>query len=179
MVVGSRTKPGAQIPFIRRPAKAIVAWLANTLVGMKIPDNNSGMRIFKRELVEEFMHLYPRGFSFTLTITLAALTNDYIVAFVPIDYFKRQGTSSLSSGMNGLKNFVGFLGIVVRVITYFRPLRFFAWPSLFITLFGIGSIVYTIMEDRNVSDLGILLLITGLLLGIFGLLADIAVRNRR
>ena len=63
MVVGARTKKGAKIPLIRRPAKMIVNALANTLTGTKIPDNNSGMRVFTRELGERFMHLYPQRFS--------------------------------------------------------------------------------------------------------------------
>ncbi|MDO8648434.1 MAG: glycosyltransferase family 2 protein [Candidatus Peregrinibacteria bacterium] len=178
MVVGARTKRGVQIPLIRRPAKAVLNILANALSGMRIPDLNSGMRIFTRELAERFMHLYPQRFSFTITITLAALTNDYIVSYVPIDYYTRKGKSTLSSGMNGLKNFVNFLGIVVRIITYFRPLRFFIWPSLALLAAGTIMIVHTLRTESNVSDSGMLLLLTGLQIGLFGLLAEVVVRNR-
>ncbi|MDP7477267.1 MAG: glycosyltransferase family 2 protein, partial [Candidatus Peribacteraceae bacterium] len=95
MVVGARTKKGACIPLIRKPAKWVINRLVNWVCGMKIPDNNSGMRIFKKSMAEQFMHLYPQGFSFTITITLAAITSDYIVQYVPIDYFKRKGSSSM------------------------------------------------------------------------------------
>lgn len=178
MIVGARTKQGVQIPLIRRPAKWIVSLLANTLTGIDIPDLNSGMRIFTRELAERFMHLYPQKFSFTITITLAALTNDYIVVYHPIDYFKRIGKSTLSSGFNGIKNFVNFLGLIIRIVTYFRPLKFFAWPSLLLTILGIGIILQTLLIDRNISDAGLLLLLTGIQIGFFGLLAEAIVRNR-
>src|SRR5947209_6944767 len=112
MVVGARTKKGVHIPFIRRPAKAVINGLARLLTGMKIPDLNSGMRIFTRELAERFMYLYPQGFSFTITITLAALTNDYMVQYVPIDYHKRLGKSTLSSGWNGLWHFTSFFSLI-------------------------------------------------------------------
>ena len=178
MVVGARTKKGVQIPLVRRPAKWIVNALANTLAGIRIPDLNSGMRVFSRELAERFMHLYPQRFSFTITITLAALTNDYIVRYVPVDYHKRTGKSTLSSGMNGLKNFMNFLGLIIRIVTYFRPLKFFIWPSLLLVIAGAATIVTTIVTQRNISDSGMLMLLTGLQIGLFGLLAEVVVRNR-
>ncbi|MBU0766637.1 glycosyltransferase family 2 protein [Patescibacteria group bacterium] len=179
MVIGARIKKGVKIPLVRRPAKAIVALLANTLTGIKIPDNNSGMRIFTRELGEKFMHLYPQRFSFTMTLTVAALTNDYSVEFVPIDYFKRVGKSSLSSGFNGIRNFLGFLGLIIRITTYFRPLRFFAWPSAILMLSGFGMMIDTIILNENISDAGMLLLLTGLQIGLFGILAEVIVRYQR
>jgi glycosyltransferase involved in cell wall biosynthesis len=179
MVIGARTKKGVQIPLIRRPAKAVVSMLANILTGMKIPDVNSGLRVFRRELGERFMHLYPQRFSFAITITLAGITSDYIVLFHPIDYFKRTGNSSLSAGFNGLRNFIGFLGIIVRIVTYFRPLKFFAWPSVLIMLAGLGLIVHTVRADSNVSDAGLLLMLSGIQIGLFGLLAEVVVRSRQ
>lgn len=179
MVIGSRTKKGVQIPLVRRPAKWIVNKLVNWVAGTKVPDNNSGMRIFTRSLAMEFMHLYPQGFSFTITITLAALTSDYLVVYVPIDYFKRKGSSSLSSGFNGLKNFLFFIGLIMRITTYFRPLRFFVWPAIILFLFGFGYGIHTLLNESNISDAGMLLTLTGLQIGLFGMLAEVVVRQGR
>ena len=178
MVVGARTNKGVQIPLVRRPAKWIVNMLANMLTGMRIPDVNSGMRIFTREFVVRFLHICPQKFSFTITTTLAALTNDYLVEFVPIDYLKRQGKSTLSSGMNGIKNFIGFLGLIIRITTYFRPLRFFLIPSVFLIVFGAAVVAYTLWTEQNVSDSGMLMLLTGFQIGLFGMLAEVVVRYR-
>lgn len=177
MVVGARVN-GSSIPWTRRPAKAVVGWLSNWLTGMKIPDVNSGLRVLKRELAERFMHLFPQRFSLTLTLTLAALTSDYIVLFEPIEYFKREGTSMLG-GARGPYNFVNFLSIVIRIVTYFRPLRFFIWPTVILLLFGIIMSVYdqlTIHEFSNTSER---LLLSGLQVGLFGLLAEVVVRSRK
>jgi len=179
MVVGARTKKGVKIPLIRKPAKAIVAFLANSLTGIRIPDNNSGMRIFTRSLAERFMHIYPQRFSFTITITLASLTNGYEVEYVPIDYFKRVGKSSLSSGLNGFKNFISFLGLIIRITTYFRPLKFFAWPSTLLLIAGLITMINTLATDSNISDTGLLLFLSGLQIGLFGLLAEVVVRHRQ
>jgi glycosyltransferase involved in cell wall biosynthesis len=178
MVVGARTKSGAHIPLVRRPAKAIVAWLANLLISTRVPDVNSGLRVFRRDLAEQFMHLYPTRFSFTITITLAALSSDHHVVFVPIDYFERKGRSTLDSHVSGIANFLAFLGIVVRIVTYFRPLRFFVWPSAFLTLTGLGILAYTVATEHNVTDSGLLFLLAGLQVGLFGLLADVVARTR-
>ena len=177
MVVGARTKKGAKIPLIRRPAKFVVNSLANSLTGMKIPDLNSGLRVFRRDLAERFMHLYPQRFSFTITITLAALTNDYMVEYIPIDYFKRKGKSTMS-GWNGLKTFFNFLSLIIRITTYFRPLKFFAWPSMILMISGLLTAIYTLIQESNISDTGVLLLMTGLQIGLFGLLAEVVVRHR-
>jgi len=177
MVVGARTKKGVKIPLMRKPAKAIVALLANLLTGERIPDNNSGMRVFKRDLAEAFMHIYPSRFSFTITITLAALTSGYLVEFVPIDYFKRRGKSSMSTGFNGVTNFLGFLGLIIRITTYFRPLRFFLWPGTLLMIAGLASAIYTLITNANISDAGMLLLLTGLQIGLFGLLAEVVVHQ--
>jgi glycosyltransferase involved in cell wall biosynthesis len=178
MVIGAREAGSAAISRARRPAKAIVSWLANALTGTRIPDVNSGLRVFHRDLAERFMNLYPQRFSFTITITLAALTNHYIVDFLPIAFFKRTGKSTLGSGLNGLWNFVAFLGIIVRMVVHFRPLRFFVWPSLALVLGGATIVAYTLATERNISDVGVLCLLAGLQVGLFGLLADAVVRSR-
>src|SRR5262249_45071697 len=178
MVVGARKPGSAVIPLSRRPAKAIVSWLANTLTATRIPDVNSGMRVFRRDLAERFMNLYPQRFSFTITITLAALTNHYIVDYRPIDFFKRTGQSMLGRGLNGFWNFLEFLGIIVRIVVHFRPLRFFIWPSLALVLLGSVSLWYTLITRHEITDNAVLCLLAGFQVGLFGLLADAVVRSR-
>ena len=89
MVVGARVGKKVKIPIIRIPAKWFINKIANYLSGTKIPDLNSGLRIIKKGFIEKYMHLLPDGFSFTTTITLALLTNNYRVGYIPIDYYKR------------------------------------------------------------------------------------------
>ena len=179
MVVGARTKRGVRIPWNRRPAKAVIGLLANFLVGERIPDINSGLRIFTRELFDKFTHLYPDGFSLHMTITLGALTNGYRVLFEPIDYFNRLGPSTMSSGLNGVKHFIGFLGLIVRIVTYFRPLKFFVLPSVFCIVGGVLLTMYTFAVRYDVTETALLLIIVGIQIGFFGLLADVLVRHQQ
>ena len=48
MVVGARTGDNVKIPLIRKPAKWFIGKLANYVTGKKIPDINSGLRVFKK-----------------------------------------------------------------------------------------------------------------------------------
>jgi len=99
--------------------------------------------------------------------------------FVPIDYFKRRGKSSLSQGFNGIRNFLTFLSLIIRIITYFRPLRFFVWPAVVLLVTGTAYTGYTVFFQDNISDAGVLVLLTGLQIGLFGLLAEVVVRQGR
>ncbi len=173
MVVGERA--GKNVPNMRKPAKAIIGLLANILTGKKIPDLNSGFRVFRKEVAMQFMHLYPSGFSFTITITLACLTNSHTVKYVPIEYSKRQGKSAI----NPIRDFVGFLTLIVRILTYFEPLKFFLTPAILLILAGIGYGAYQLATISNIAQLPVLLVLAGLQIGLLGLVADLIVKSRR
>lgn len=132
MVVGQREK--LNIPLIRRPAKYCLTQLANYLTRTKIPDLNSGLRVFRRELVERFINILPDTFSFTTTITLATLTNNLNVLYTPIQYHKRSGSSKI----HPIKDTLLFIQLIVRTMIFFDPLRVFVPLSLILFLIGVG-----------------------------------------
>jgi glycosyltransferase involved in cell wall biosynthesis len=86
MAVGARLGENVSIPLLRRPPKWVLRKLASFLAGTEIPDLNSGLRAFRRELVLAYRPILPQGFSFTTTITLAALTNAHRVDYIEVDY---------------------------------------------------------------------------------------------
>lgn len=175
MVVGARTGQHVKIPFIRRPAKWMVNQLANYLSGYKIPDLNSGLRIFRRELAERFFPLFPDGFSFTTTITVSSLSNGYVVKFVPINYFKRVGSSSISP----LRDFFGFIFLVIRLVTYFKPLNVFIPPALVLFLLGFGKAIRDYVLTNAFGVGSSLAMLTGVQLAFLGLLADLILRRTK
>jgi len=56
MVVGARTGEHVQIPLIRKPGKWLINKLADCLSGSKIPDLNSGLRVFKKKVVDKLLN---------------------------------------------------------------------------------------------------------------------------
>jgi len=177
MVVGARTGKNVNIPLMRRPAKFILTNLARFLTKKKIPDLNSGMRLFKKEVAMEFFHLYPSGFSFTTTITLACLTNDYTVKFVPIDYFKRKGKSTV----HPISDFINFNKIIFKMVLYFEPSKFFLWPGFILALVGIVYGAYQVLTTapRNLGQFPIMVFLAGLQIAFLGLIAELIVKSRR
>lgn len=173
MVVGARTGAHVAIPWIRRPAKKLLNVLANVLTGQNIPDLNSGLRLFKREVAERYLHLFPSGFSFTTTITLAMLNADYLVKFVPVDYFQREGKSKIRP----IRDTYGFLLLILRITTYFNPLKIFV-PFSF--LLGIATLLagaFDLGQSNGLSDKTVILTLATGIVFLVGLLADSIARR--
>lgn len=121
MAVGARTGKAYRGSFPKMPARRVFVWLAEYATGTKIADINSGLRVFRRELALRFAHTISNGFSFTATITLAALLNGFFVAYLPVEYGPRVGRSHVSH----LRDSLRALQIIVENILYYNPLKLF------------------------------------------------------
>ncbi len=172
MVVGARTGDNVHIPLVRRPAKAALGALANYLSGTRIPDLNSGLRVFRKAPVLERFNLISDGFSFTTTVTLALLARSHPVVFVPVDYAKRTGSSKIRP----IRDTFNFLVLILRVSVYFEPLKVFL-PAA--GALAVGGLVYGGLQAWA-GDLGegpVLLLVAALLILLNGLIADMISRK--
>lgn len=166
MVIGARVGENVAIPLVRRPAKWLLGRLASYLAGQRIPDLNSGLRVIDRGLEKRFEHLLPSGFSFTTTITLAALCNDRLVHYHPIEYFPRIGESKIRA-----THAFDFLLLVLRTVVYFNPLKvFLPLGGIFFAMGGI-KFVYDLFIG-NLSETAVLGFLGGALLWSLGLLSD-------
>ena len=172
MVVGDRTN-AKNVSFPKKIAKFIITKLSNHLTKRKIPDINSGFRIFRRDLAMKFFHLFPEGFSFTTTITLAFLTNNYSIKYIPIKYFKRKGKSKVKSF-----DFIVFLELILRIMIYFKPLRIFSLISFTLFLLGITVFIYSLFFLDKVLDITVtIILLSSLQIFILGLIADLIIKR--
>jgi glycosyltransferase involved in cell wall biosynthesis len=78
-VVGARTSEQGTHKLLRVPAKWVIRKFAEWLSGTTIPDLNSGLRAFRKEVSLPYLRLLPPGFSCVTTITLSFLSNQHIV----------------------------------------------------------------------------------------------------
>ncbi len=170
MVVGSRTSKHVKIPLIRRPAKWCINKLANYLSGTAIPDLNSGLRAMKKEVVERFIRILPNGFSFTTTITLAMLTNNYNVKYIPINYAQRKGRSKIRP----IRDTLNFIQLVIRTVMYFNPLKIFVPLSLLLVIFAfiLLAVSWIYMSKPMDVSFGVVLMTAVIVLTV-GMLADL------
>ncbi|MBM4000002.1 MAG: glycosyltransferase family 2 protein [Planctomycetes bacterium] len=121
MVVGCRSGRFYQGGVVKRIGRLVFRKLSEFSVGHAIPDINSGMRVFRKSQVVPFFPVISAGFSFTTTSTLAYLHHELCVHYVPIEYFKRSGSSKVRHVRDSLRA----LQIVVEAILRCNPIKMF------------------------------------------------------
>ena len=167
MVVGSRTGADVHIPLSRKPAKWFLRVMANYVADTRIPDLNSGLRVFRRGVAVQYFAILSDQFSFTTTITLALLCDKYAVTYLPIDYRKRQGKSKIMPWDAG-----SFAVLILRVAMLFRPLRVFIPLAIACIVYGTAKSVVDLTHDPNISASAILAFVSALMMVLIGMLGD-------
>jgi glycosyltransferase involved in cell wall biosynthesis len=174
-VVGARTSEQGTHKFLRVPAKFVIRKIAERLTNSKIPDLNSGLRAFRREVALPYLRLLPPGFSCVTTITVAFLSNQHDVRYVPIDYAKRAGTSKFKF----VKDAYRYILQVLRMVMYFNPLKVLMPVALFLLGLGIAKGIYDMVVHPFYFAINtVLIFVTGLIIASLALLADLIVRSR-
>jgi glycosyltransferase involved in cell wall biosynthesis len=167
LVIGARAA-ATQATIGRRAGNAALNGLATYLTGRRIPDLTSGFRAAKRTVLVEFLHLIPNGFSTPTTTTLACIKAGYSVEFVPIEAGRRQGSSKIKFARDGAKFFM----IIVKIVTFFSPLRVFLPVS--IVCFSVGALyaAWTIATQSHLTNSSVLLIVVSVVIFLMGLVSE-------
>ena len=174
MIVGARSE--RDFPLIRRPAKWFIAKLAEYLSETKIPDLNSGLRVFRRDIALSYSNILPSRFSFTITITIAFLSDHYLVKFVPIQYHKREGNSKISP----IQDTLNFVQLILRTIMYFRPLKVLLPISFALFLLAVIIGVYSLLTQGRVMDITVIILtMAAIQITVMAMIADMIQKKNK
>ena len=174
-VVGARTTEEGTHKWARVPAKWLIRKIAEKLSNEKIPDLNSGLRAFRREVSLPYLRLLPPGFSCVTTITLAFLHNQHDIKYVPTSYAKRAGVSKF----HFVRDAYRYILQVLRMVMYFNPLKVLLPPALWMVGIGLVKAVVDMFRHPFYFPAGtVLLVVSGLMIGSLALLADLVVRSR-
>jgi len=175
MVIGERTADSFQVKS-RKSGKRIIRMVGEHLVEQPLPDYNSGFRGFDRKLITELLHIMPNGFSFSTTSTLAFLKEGYTVGTFPIVVHERKGRNS---NVKFLKDGSKTMLLLLRIIMLFNPLKIFFPASALVFALGMVWGIFGYMIANRFPNSAMLLVIMGMFIFFFGLLADqIALLNR-
>ena len=175
-VVGARTSEEGTYKLFRVPAKWAIRRICSHLTGTKIPDLNSGLRAFRREVSLPYLGLLPPGFSCVTTLTVAFLSNQHDIAYVPIDYAKRAGKSKFHPFRDAYR----YILQVLRMVMYFNPLKVLMPVALWIIAFGSAKLVYDVIRyNFRVTGSTVLAIVIGLQIAALALIGDLIVRSRR
>lgn len=169
MAVGARPQ-GAGSPTVRKPGKWLLGKTANYLAQTQIPDLNCGLRALRTDTARRFLNLLPNGFSFTTTLTLAMFKDGYNVTYVPITVRPRLAGASRVRVADGLNTLL----LIIRIIALFDPLKVFLPTSVVLLLVGLA---YWILDSLalgrlNIPSGAVVLLVSGVMVFMFGILAD-------
>jgi polyisoprenyl-phosphate glycosyltransferase len=170
MVVGARTGKIYWGSWFKRINRHILHWMVKFVVGQQIPDVNSGMRIFRKDIAISHFRRISSGFSFTTTLTLAMLLDERFVGYIPIDYHPRVGSSKVKMRVDSMR----MLQILSQAIIYYNPLKMFLLMCTLNLLLGVGmAVVVTLVGSLGLGWLCLGIFITvSILLGGLGFLAE-------
>ena len=127
MVVGSR-RLNYEKP-LRMWGRKLLNFIASLFTGIFMQDLNSGMRIFKRDIAIGYFPILCKRFSFTTSITMSYMCDDYKVEWFPIKVAQRpHGKSHVKVVKDGLVTlkYILWIGLALRtrrIRAWLRSLR--------------------------------------------------------
>ncbi len=167
LVVGARD-PKSHASLARRLANWAYNKLASYVSGFPIKDLTSGFRVFHAETVRHFLYLFPNGFSYPATSTLAYLKTGLTLKYVPIVARKRKGKSKIRPLRDGGRFFL----IILRITTFFSPLKVFLPTSLFFFLISLAYYFYSLFTEGRFPKISLLLFSTSVTIFLIGLVSE-------
>lgn len=169
MVVGARTGKNYDESTGKKILRIILKNLVEYTAGRKIPDINSGLRIFSKQKATPYYRFLCDTFSFTTSLTLAYMMNGMFVKYIPIEYHKRVGTTSK---VKLFRDSLRTLQFIVEAMLYYNPIKVFIAISAFTF---IGSIfllaIGLFMHNLSIAIGGLNLTIASIFIFIIGLIS--------
>jgi glycosyltransferase involved in cell wall biosynthesis len=121
MVVGAREGKFYSGSLMKSGLRLFLKWLVQYVTGTRIPDINSGLRVFSRKEVIPFFPSLSNAFSFTTSVTLVYLLTGKFIKYVPISYHKRTGNTKVRLGRDILRT----LQYITEIILYYNPIKIY------------------------------------------------------
>ena len=170
MVVGARTGSHYRGNVLKAPLRSILKFLVEYTAGRRIPDINSGLRLFDRQTVIPYFPHLCNTFSFTTSLTLAYMMTGRYVAYLPIAYHERIGNSKVRLLRESLRT----LQYIVQAIIYYNPIKIFVLLSGACLLLAVASTVLGVMlQIKSAFFLAVGSILVAMIVFSLGLLADL------
>lgn len=167
MVVGSR-RGQKSASFLRGIGKRMIRTLAKILMTVPIYDLNSGMKIYRSELAQKYIHLAPDTMAFSDIITLVFINNRHLVLEEPILINERKiGESTI-----GIETAFQTIMEIVNILILFNPMKVFLPVSIGALLLSLAWSLPLVFQGRGVSSGSVLGLISALIFFLLGLIAE-------
>lgn len=121
MVVAKREGEHYRESTLKMPLRSLLRFIVEFTAGQRIPDVNSGLRVFSRRDIMPFFDQLCDTFSFTTSVTLAYLMTGRYLKYVPLNYHERIGTKKVRLFRDSLRT----LQYIVQAALYYNPMKIF------------------------------------------------------
>ncbi len=169
LVIGSRMSGSdSQMPVTRRVGNLFFANLLSLMGRQHVSDSASGMRVFKRDVLN---HIYPLpdGLNLTPVMSTRAIHEGVPMAEVPIPYSERIGRSKLSVVHDGSL----FLRSMVWTVLEYNPVRILGFLGIlgvgFALLCLLGLIIARLQGVTTLDPWNVAVLYAGAVAGVIGI----------
>lgn len=153
----------------RKFGKTLLRMIVNLLAKEKTEDFNSGMRVFKKEILLRYLSLLPSRFGASTVTTMLMQEVGCIGCGVPIHVRKRVGKSSVKQIRDGWRT----ICLIFQIVLLFRPMKIFGNIGVICTMFGcVYSMIRAIWEGQGFPVLGSIIIIFGIQVLIFGIILE-------
>jgi len=151
LVIGSRMKGAAsEMPITRRVGNVFFAGLLTLIARHPVTDSASGMRVFRRNILDRLAPL-PDGLNLTPVMSTRAIHEGVSVAEVAIPYSERVGRSKLSVVRDGSL----FLRSMIWTALGYNPVRLLGFIGLGgLGVAGLSGIGLVIARLQGVTEIG-------------------------
>ncbi len=165
LVIGSRV---ILKPSFRNIGKFLIRTFAKMLMNVNIKDLNSGMKIYKTELVKKYLNFCPNNMAFSDIITLIFIYKNHKISEVEIEVKERKkGKSTIK-----LKTAFETIIEILNIITFFSPLKIFLPISFLLIIISIIWALPFLFWGKGLSTGALLGLLVGILIFTIGLLSE-------
>jgi len=151
LVIGSRmTGADSEMPFVRRLGNRIFAGLLTLIGRTPVTDSASGMRVFRRDVLDVLSPL-PDGLNLTPVMSTRAVHEGIKWVEVPIPYRERVGASKLNVAKDGVR----FFSTMVTTALAYNPVRIFGAVGLGgVALACTLMLIVVLLRAQGVTTLG-------------------------
>lgn len=186
IVIGDR-RPQNNVHFsaVKRWLQRWGSWTVRNVSGTNVPDAASGFRAYSREAALRLNVL--SHYSYTLETIIQAGKLGLTIESIPVATNPPTRPSRLQRNMWHFIKEQG--GTILRIYAFYEPLRTFTYLAIPFLLLGVGLWVrflgyylfFRLDPGRFIQSvtIGTGLLVVGVLIFVFGILADIAGKHRR
>lgn len=173
------------MPVRNRMGNGVITGTINILYKLKLRDSQTGFRAISRNAIEA-LEITSEGMPFASEMIIDARKKSLRIAEIGVRYRQRVGQPKLKAYKDGSL----IIGLVIRMVRDYNPLTIFLPIGGVLMLAGVVVWLFVIQDWLTTGEInrlasvvgGTMLLLAGLQIIFFGLLADIilvALRSRR